>query len=497
MTSSEPRPMSAYPFLAALKRLLIGGEWVAAASGRTFDTVNPSNGKVLAQLPLGEAEDIARAVAAARRAFEGAWSGFRPYERQELLLKLADLVDANYDELSLLDTLDMGAPISRTRGMKTRAVGRLRFYAGLATAIHGDTIWNSRPGELFSYTRKEPVGVVGAIIPWNGPIGAAVWKLGPALATGCTVVMKPAEEASLSTLRLGELLLEAGTPEGVVNIVTGFGEGAGAALTAHPDVDKIAFTGSHFTGQKIVHASAGNLKRLSLELGGKSPNIVFSDADLDAAVPGAAMGVFSNSGQICSAGTRLFVERRIHDEFVERVRAFSEKLRLGDGSDPETEIGPLVSVTQMQRVSQYLDAGKEDGARAILGGEPITSGALADGFFIPPTMFDGVHDDMRICREEIFGPVMSIVTFEDEDEAVRRANDTMFGLAAGVWTRDVGKAHRMSARVKAGTVWVNCYHALDPAVPFGGNKMSGYGRESGADHLNEFLSVKSVWMNTK
>jgi len=326
-----------------VKRMLINGEWVRAASGKTFESRNPATGDLLAAVAEGDKEDINRAVAAARAAFEGPWSKFKPYERQALLLKIAELVEKHYDELSLLDTLDMGAPVTRTRGTKQRVLGMLRWYAGMATSIHGETIENSLPGEFFSYTLKEPIGVVGAIIPWNGPLGASIWKIGPALATGCTVILKPAEEAPLTPLRLGELLMDAGVPPGVVNIVPGYGETAGAALAAHPGVDKVAFTGSHLTGQLIVQASAGNLKRVSLELGGKSPDIVFADADLESAVPGAGMAVFANSGQICSAGTRLFVERKVYDEFVGRVADFGKTLKVGNGVDPDTQIGPLVS----------------------------------------------------------------------------------------------------------------------------------------------------------
>ena len=417
-------------------------------------------------------------------------------ERQALLLKLADLVEKNFDELSTLDTLDMGAPISRTRGTRQRVLGMLRYYAGQATAIHGETIQNSLPGEIFSYTLKEPVGVVGAIIPWNGPLGASIWKIGPALAAGCTVILKPAEEAPLAPLRLGELVMEAGVPPGVVNIVPGYGETAGAALASHPGVDKVAFTGSHVTGQSIVRASAGNLKRVSLELGGKSPDIVFADADIEAAVPGAAMAVFSNSGQICSAGTRLFVEQKVYDEFTGRVADFGKKLRVGNGLDPETQIGPLVSEQQLERVSGYLNIGKQEGARALAGGERLTEGDLAKGYFVPPTVFADVRDDMRIAQEEIFGPVISAIPFRDMDELVQRANATMFGLGSGVWTRDVSKAHRLASAIRAGSVWVNCYQAMDPAVPFGGYKMSGYGRESGLQHMEEYLNVKAVWIKT-
>jgi aldehyde dehydrogenase (NAD+) len=372
----------------------------------------------------------------------------------------------------------------------------LRYYAGMTTALHGETIENSLPGEIFSYTLKEPVGVVGAIIPWNGPLGASVWKIGPALATGCTVVLKPAEEAPLTPLRLGELILEAGVPPGVVNIVPGFGETAGAALAAHAGVDKIAFTGSHLTGQKIIAASAGNLKRVSLELGGKSPDIVFADADLESAVPGAGMAVFANSGQICSAGTRLFVERRIYDEFVGRVADFGNGLQVGNGTDPKTQIGPLVSEQQLERVTGYLSIGKQEGARAVSGGDRLTGDAYASGYFVAPTVFADVRDDMRIAQDEIFGPVLSAIAFDDINEVIARANATSFGLGSGVWTRDVSKAHRLAKAIRAGSVWVNCYQAMDPAVPFGGYKMSGYGRESGLQHLEEYLNVKAVWIKT-
>jgi aldehyde dehydrogenase (NAD+) len=475
------------------KGLLIDGQWVAAASGKTFATTNPATGEELATMAEADAVDVDRAVAAARRAFEGPWRKTKPFERQALLLKLADLVEQNFEELALLDTLDMGGPITRTRAGKRRAVGLLRFYAGLATAIHGETIENSIPGEVFSYTLKEPVGVVGAIIPWNGPLGLSIWKIAPALATGCTIVLKPAEQASLSPLRLAELVMEAGFPPGVVNVITGFGP-AGAALAAHPGVDKVAFTGSTETGQAIIRASAGNIKRLSLELGGKSPDIVFADADLDAAVPGAAMAVFSNTGQICSAGTRLFVEKKVYEEFTHRVAEYGKTLKVGNGMHPDTQIGPVVSSGQLERVLGYLEAGQKEGAKALSGGQRLSGGEYDQGYFVPPTVFAGVNDQMSIAREEIFGPVISALPFEDIDDLVKRANDTPFGLGSGVWTRDVAKAHRMAGAIRAGTVWVNCYQLMDPAVPFGGYKMSGYGRESGVEHMHEFLNTKAVFI---
>ncbi len=474
-----------------VKGLFIDGKCTPALSGLTFETISPSTGLVLAHMAQAGKEDVDLAVAAARRAFEGEWSRFKPFDRQQVLLRLADLVDAHYDELAMLDTLDMGGPISRTLLGRRRAVAMLRYYAGLATSTQGDTIPISAPGEFHCYTRKEPVGVVGAINPWNGPIGLAIWKLCPVLASGCTVVLKPAEQAPLSPLRLAELCMQAGIPAGVVNVITGFGA-AGAALAEHPGVDKIAFTGSTEVGQKIVRAAAGNMKRMSMELGGKSPDIVFADADIEAAIPGAAMAVFSNSGQICSAGTRLFVQRPIYEEFVARVAAYAKTLKVGDPLDEATQLGPVVSAEQLERVTGYMALGREQGARAVTGGQRLTSGNLAQGYYVEPTVFADVQDDMRIAREEIFGPVISALPFDTLEEVVRRANDSSYGLGSGVWSRNVNTIHKVAHALRTGTVWANCYQVMDPAMPFGGYKMSGFGRESGVEHMHEYLQTKAV-----
>jgi aldehyde dehydrogenase (NAD+) len=482
------------PFSASTEcNLLIDGRTVPPLSGAYFETRNPATGAVLARVAQGEAADIDLAVAAARRAFEGGWSRFTPFDRQQCLLKLADLVDRDFEAFSMLDTLDMGAPISFTRGRRQRAIGMLRFYAGLCTAIHGKTLPNSLPGDVFSYTLKEPVGVVGAITPWNAPLTSTIWKLGPVLATGCTAVLKPSEEAPLTALRLGELILAAGFPAGVVNVVPGFGESAGAALAAHPGVDKIAFTGSDVTGRKIIAASCHNVARVTLELGGKSPDIVFADAKLQDAVAGAGMGVFHNTGQICSAGTRILVERPIYEAFAEQLVAFAQALRVGDGVDPQTQIGPVVSARQLQRVNEYLEIGAREGA-VVQGGGRRDLAALSGGHFIEPAVLAGVRNDMRVAQEEIFGPVACLIPFESEAEAFSIANATAFGLGAGVWTQNLSRAHRAAKAIRAGTVWVNCYGLLDPVIPFGGYKASGYGRESGTQHVEDYLQTKSVVM---
>ena len=484
-----------HPFLDGKpKRMLIGGRWVEALSGRTFDSVNPATGQVIAQLAEGGAEDIDRAVAAARAAFEGPWSKFKPFDRQALMLAIADNIERRFDDLHVLDTLDMGAPIARTRTYLRWMLQSLRYYAGQAVALSGETPHNSFPGDMFSYVLRAPIGVVGGIIPWNGPLISQLFSICPTLATGCTLVLKPAEDASLSALRFAEIMQEAGLPDGVINVVTGMGSTAGARLAAHPDVDKIAFTGSTATGRKIIEASAVNMKRVAVELGGKSPDIIFADADLERAVPGAGMGCFNNSGQICYAGSRVFVQRPIVEEFAERLAAFGKTLKVGDGMDPETQLGPLVSSRQLETVTGYFDLARAEGAKVISGGERL-GGDLAGGYFVPPTVLTGMTNDMRVAREEIFGPVASIIPFDTEEEAIRLGNDTQYGLGGAVWTRDVGTAHRVAREIRAGMRWVNCYGATEPTVPSEGFRMSGYGAKGGRRHVEEYLYNKTVWLN--
>lgn len=476
--------------------MFIGGKWVAAKSGRVLEARNPATGVLLGTVPRGGREDVAAAVTAAREALVGPWAGFKPYERQALLLRIADLFEKHWDDLCISDTLDMGLPISRTLANRRRVIGMLRFYAGMATALHGETIDNSIPGEIVSFTRKEPVGVVGAIIPWNAPTAATVWKIAPAIATGCVAVLKPSEEASLTPLMIAKLMQEAGLPDGVVNVVTGTGTEAGVPLSEHPGVDKIVFTGSTATGQAIARAAVGNLKRVSLELGGKSPVIVCADADLERAAPVAAMAVLAHSGQICIAGSRLFVARKIHDEFIARLAAFAERLKIGDGMEADTEIGPLINARQAGKVETYISSANDQGARLVTGGGRLSGSMFDGGNFIAPTVFGDVADSMTIAKEEIFGPVIATFPFDTIDEAVERANATAYGLAAGVFTNNLGLAHKLARRIKAGSVWVNMYHAIDPVVPFGGMKMSGYGREGGIGHMDEYLETKAIWIQT-
>ena len=477
---------------AKVRKMLIDGKWVEAASGKSFETPNPATGETLARVAEGDKEDIDRAVRAARRAFDdGAWLRMPPVQREGILLRIAELIEKHADELAQLETLDNGKPFGESRNVDIpSAAATFRYYAGWVTKLYGET--NPSDPAFFNFTLREPVGVCGQVIPWNFPLLMAAWKLGPALACGNTSVLKPAEQTPLTALRLGELLLEAGVPAGVVNIVPGFGETAGAALVRHPMVDKIAFTGSTEVGKEIHRATADNLKRVSLELGGKSPNIVFADAD--AAVEGALLGVFFCAGQVCCAGTRLFVEQKMHDQFAERLAKFAGGMQQGDPFDPATRIGPLVSKEQLDRVTGYIEHGKKEGAKAVVGGERNTTKGLEKGYFVKPTVFTGVRNDMKIAREEIFGPVVSMIPFEDENDAVLQGNNTTYGLAAGVWTRDVSKAHRVARALRAGTVWVNCYNVFDPAAPFGGYKESGYGRELGRYALDLYTQVKSVWL---
>ncbi len=483
-------------FLDSPRKMLIGGEWVEAASGKTFAVVDPSSGEEIARVAEGEAADIDKAVAAARTAFDsGPWPGLPPCERERLLWRLSDLIEANAEELAELETVDNGKSLFMARnGDLKAAVNYLRYIAGWATKIHGRTVDVSVPykpdSNFFAYTTREPVGVVGAIIPWNFPLVMALWKLGPALATGCTVVLKPAEQTPLTALRLGELIGEAGYPDGVVNIVPGFGESAGAPLVEHPDVDKIAFTGSTEVGKLIGKSVMDTMKRVSLECGGKSPVIIFDDADLDIAIDGAAMAIFRNHGQVCAAGSRLYVQASIFDQVAEGVAAIAKKMTIGPGLDPKTELGPLVSAEQQERVTGYIDSGLEDGAEALTGGKAVDR----PGFFVEATVMVNARPDMKIVREEIFGPVVVAQPFDDFDEIAAAANDSVYGLAASVWTTDVRKVHKMVPRLKAGTVWVNCHSVVDPSLPFGGYKQSGMGRELGEEVLSLYTETKSVMM---
>src|SRR5215471_19134194 len=481
-------------FIDKPRKMLINGKWQNAASGKTFPTYNPATGEVLAQIGEGDREDIEQAVKAARHAFDnGPWRRMTASERGRLIWKLADLLEQHTEEFGYLESLDNGKPLAIAKAADVPlAVDLLRYMAGWTTKFEGNTLPLSVPytpgARYLAYTLREPTGVVGQIIPWNFPLLMAAWKLGPALATGCTVVLKPAEQTPLSALLLGELIMEAGFPEGVVNIVPGFGETAGAALAAHDNVDKVAFTGSTEVGKLIVHAATGNLKRVSLELGGKSPNVVFKDADMDVAISGAASSIFFNHGQCCCAGSRLYVEKPVFDQVVEGIAERAKKIQLGPGLDSATQMGPLVSVEQMERVCGYLESGFSQGAKAVAGGHK----AGDKGYFVELTVLVDTTDDMKVVQEEIFGPVVAAMPFSDPEELVPRANDNVYGLAAGVWTRDISKAHRMAEQLQAGTVWINCYNIFDAALPFGGYKQSGWGREMGHEVLNNYTQTKAV-----
>ncbi len=481
-------------FVTRKHRMLINGKWVEAASGKTFPTYNPATGEVLAAVAEGDRDDIHRAVDAARSAFEhGPWRKMTASERGRVIWKLADLLEENLEEFAAIETLDNGKPLKVARVADVPlAVDLFRYMAGWATKIEGNTIPVSVPyapgAKFLAYTLREPVGVVGQIIPWNFPLLMAAWKLGPALATGNTVVLKPAEQTPLSCLRLGELIQQAGIPDGVVNIIPGYGETTGAALAAHPEVDKIAFTGSTEVGKLIVHAAAGNLKKVSLELGGKSPNVVFADADLNAAIDGAASAIFFNHGQCCCAGSRLYVEEKIFDQVVDGVSHHAAKIHVGAGMEPDTDMGPLVSEEQLKRVCGYLESGFSEGARAVVGGQRVGD----RGYFVQPTVLVNTHDKMKVVQEEIFGPVVTAIPFRDTEDLVNKANNTDYGLAAGIWSRDIQKAHRAAAELRAGTVWINCYNIFDAALPFGGYKQSGWGREMGHEVLEQYTEVKAV-----
>jgi aldehyde dehydrogenase (NAD+) len=486
-TVTEPLPSIKRPRIQQTE-CFIDGQWRPSVSGKTFETINPATEEVIAQVAEGDAADVDLAAKAARKAFEeGPWSKVDARDRGRLMNKLADLIEEEADELAALESLDNGKPIRDARAADlVLTIDCLRYYAGYADKIHGQTI--PTRGNYFTYTRKEPVGVVGQIIPWNFPMLMVAWKWGPALAAGCTIVMKPAEQTPLTCLRMARLAQKAGIPDGVINVVPGYGPTAGAAIVKHPSIDKVAFTGEHTTAQIIMKEASQTLKRLTFELGGKSPNIIYADSDLDAAAAGAHFGLYFNQGQCCCAGSRVFVEEKVHDKFVEKVASMNKSRKLGDPLDPATEQGPQVDKAQFDKIMKYIDLGKKGGATCVTGGDRFGN----KGYYVQPTLFENVKDDMAIAKDEIFGPVMSVLKFKDTDEIVQRANNTFYGLAAAVWTRDVSKAHYLAKKLKAGTVWINCYDVFDAAAPFGGFKMSGQGRELGEEGLKAYTETKTV-----
>jgi phenylacetaldehyde dehydrogenase len=488
---------AAKAFIAQSKKLLIGGKWVSAASGKTFDVVDPATEQVIARVAEGDKADVDLAAKAARRAFEdGPWPNMRPHERERLLWKLAQLIEDNADELAELESINNGKVVTMARYADVAmTVDFLRYMAGWATKIEGSTIDVSLPmvpkgGKIFAYTLKEPIGVVGQIVPWNFPLVMAAWKIGPALAAGCTVILKPAEQTPLTALRLGELAMEAGYPEGVVNVITGYGHTAGAAIVDHPEVDKIAFTGSTEVGKIIGRNAMNTMKRVSLELGGKSPVIVMADANMDMAIPGAAQAIFFNHGQVCTAGSRLFVQRKVFDQVTEGIASFAKAMKIGPGLDPSSDMGPLVSKEQQIRVGEYIQSGIAEGARALSGGKTVPG----IGCYVEPTVFIDVKPTMKMVREEIFGPVVVAQAIDDVSEIPAMANDTIYGLGASIWSNDLSFVHRLIPRIKAGTVWINCHSLVDPALPFGGYKQSGLGREMGRAVMDVYTESKSVCM---
>jgi betaine-aldehyde dehydrogenase len=476
-------------------QLFIDGQWVDAESGKTFTTPNPATGETLAEVSEADKADVDKAVTAARRAFEGKWSKLSARDRGRLLYKLSQLIEERSKELAALETADNGKPIRESLFVDLPQVAEnFEYFAGWSTKIEGETI--PVPGQMFNYTLREPVGVCGQIIPWNFPLLMAAWKLAPALAAGNTVVLKPAEQTPVTAMELAKLIQEADFPDGVVNVVPGYGESAGAALAAHPGINKVAFTGSTEVGKIIARAAADNLTKVSLELGGKAPNIVFADADLEQAVNGAMMGIFFNQGQVCCAGSRLFVEANVKDQFLERLKEKAGKITVGDPMEQTTMMGPQVSLEQLDRIKGYMDVGRAEGAQVFAGGEPpALAEGFKNGFFFQPTILTDVKNQMRVAQEEIFGPVMSVITFENEDDLIKQANDTIYGLSAGIWTRDITRAHRFARAVKAGVVWINTYNMFNAASPFGGYKQSGYGREMGKHALDLYTQVKSVWVD--